>query len=203
MVPSLPCLYKKVSCWILRSTQVLFPLKARKEILDSVICLLEQITVGVGFVIYVIRGLNLLLSVEDDDYEGYDYSLCGRLSAVHIVFLYRFVQEITTYFMELATPHTEEAIKLVDKVGDFEWLIQKYEIDGAAALKLDLSLDTPMIIIPRNSTSKDFIQLDLGQLQVTNEFSWHGSPKKDPSAVHIDVLHAEEHYCGLWGSTCL
>lgn len=36
-----------------------------------------------------------------------------------------------------------------------------------------------------------FIQLDLGQLQVTNEFSWHGSPEKDPSAVHIDVLHAE------------
>lgn len=33
-------------------------------------------------------------SVEDDDYEGYDYSLCGRLSAVRIVFLYRFVQEV-------------------------------------------------------------------------------------------------------------
>lgn len=129
--------------------------------------------------------------VEDDDYEGYDYSLCGRLSAVRIVFLYRFVQEITAYFMELATPHSEEAINLVDKVGDFEWLIQKYEIDGAIALKLDLSLDTPVIIIPRNSMSKDFIQLDLGQLQVTNEFSWHGSPEIDPSAVHIDVLHAE------------
>ncbi|KAF3970469.1 hypothetical protein CMV_005848 [Castanea mollissima] len=128
---------------------------------------------------------------EDDDYEGYDYSLSGRLSAVRIVFLYRFVQEITAYFMELATPHTEEAIKLADKVGDFEWLIQKYEIDGAASLKLDLSLDTPIIIIPRNSKSKDFIQLDLGQLHMTNEFSWHGGPEKDPSAVHIDVLHAE------------
>ncbi|XP_022863440.1 uncharacterized protein LOC111383558 [Olea europaea var. sylvestris] len=33
-------------------------------------------------------------SVEDDDYEGYDYSLTGRLSAVRIVFLYRFVQEV-------------------------------------------------------------------------------------------------------------
>ncbi|KAG2726780.1 hypothetical protein I3760_01G128300 [Carya illinoinensis] len=130
-------------------------------------------------------------SVEDDDYEGYDYSLCGRLSAVRIVFLYRFVQEITAYFMDLATPRTEEAIKLVDKVGDFEWLIQKYEMDGSPALKLDLSLDTPIIIIPRNSMSKDFIQLDLGQLQVTNKFSWHGSPEKDPSAVRIDVLHAE------------
>ena len=67
--------------------------------------------------------------------------------------------QITAYFMELATPHTEEAIKLVDKVGDFEWLIQKYEIDGAAALMLDLSLDTPMIIIPRNSTSKESVDL--------------------------------------------
>ncbi|KAF5752107.1 hypothetical protein HS088_TW01G00014 [Tripterygium wilfordii] len=130
-------------------------------------------------------------SAEDDDYEGYDYSLSGRLSAVRIVFLYRFVQEVTAYFMELATPHTEEAIKLVDRVGGFEWLIQKSEIDGAAALKLDLSLDTPIIIVPRNSVSKDFIQLDLGQLQVTNEFSWHGCPEKDPSAVHVDVLHAE------------
>lgn len=130
-------------------------------------------------------------SVEDDDYKGYDYSLCGRLSAVRIVFLYRFVQEVTAYFMGLATPHTEEVIKLVDKVGDLEWLIQKYEIDGASAIKLDLSLDTPIIIVPRNSMSKDFIQLDLGQLEIRNEVSWHGNQEKDPSAVHLDILHAE------------
>ncbi|GMH18990.1 hypothetical protein Nepgr_020831 [Nepenthes gracilis] len=130
-------------------------------------------------------------SAEDDDYEGYDYSLCGRLSAVRIVFLYRFIQEVTVYFMELATPHTEEVIKLVDKVGGLEWFIQKYEIDGASAIKLDLSLDTPIIIIPKNSTSKDYMQLDLGQLEVKNEFSWHGCPQNDPSAVHLDVLHAE------------
>ncbi|XP_010524589.1 PREDICTED: uncharacterized protein LOC104802610 [Tarenaya hassleriana] len=130
-------------------------------------------------------------SAGDDDYEGYDYSLSGRLSAVRIVFLYRFVQEITAYFMGLATPHTEEVIKLVDKVGGFEWLIQKYEIDGATALKLDLSLDTPVIVVPRDSMSKDYIQLDLGQLEVSNEISWHGCPEKDPSAVRVDVLHAK------------
>lgn len=73
--------------------------------------------------------------------------------------VYIFTQ-ITAYFLALATPHTEEAIKLVDKVGDFEWLIQKHEIDGATALKLDLSLDTPMIIVPRNSTSKECVDLD-------------------------------------------
>uniref|UniRef100_A0A1J3IH98 Putative vacuolar protein sorting-associated protein 13A n=1 Tax=Noccaea caerulescens TaxID=107243 RepID=A0A1J3IH98_NOCCA len=130
-------------------------------------------------------------SAGDDDYEGYDYSLSGRLSAVRIVFLYRFVQEVTAYFMGLATPHTEEVIKLVDKVGGFEWLIQKYEMDGATALKLDLSLDTPIIVVPKDSLSKDYIQLDLGHLEVSNEISWHGCPEKDPSAVRVDVLHAK------------
>ncbi|CAA6659805.1 unnamed protein product [Spirodela intermedia] len=100
-------------------------------------------------------------SVADDDYKGYDYSLHGQLSAVRIIFLYRFVQEITSYFMELGTPRTEEAIKLVDKVGDFEWLIQ------------------------------NFLQLDLGQLHLSNGFSWHGCQDEDPSAVHIDVLDIE------------
>ncbi|XP_073012998.1 uncharacterized protein [Typha latifolia] len=130
-------------------------------------------------------------SVEDDDYQGYDYSLSGHLSAVRIVFLYRFIQEITSYFMELASPHTEEAIKFVDKVGGFEWLIQKYEIDGAASVKLDLSLDTPMIVIPKDSMSEDYMQLDLGQLKVNNSFSWHGCKETDPSAVHLDILLAE------------
>lgn len=36
-----------------------------------------------------------------------------------------------------------------------------------------------------------FIQLDLGHLRVGNEFSWHGGPEKDPSAVHLDILDAE------------
>uniref|UniRef100_A0A175YPS3 Uncharacterized protein n=1 Tax=Daucus carota subsp. sativus TaxID=79200 RepID=A0A175YPS3_DAUCS len=130
-------------------------------------------------------------AAEDDDYEGYDYSLQCRLSAVRIVFLYRFVQEVTAYFMELAAPHTEEVVEYVDKVGGFEWLIDKNEIDGASALKLDLSLDAPIIILPRDSMSKDFIQLDLGHLRVGNEFSWHGYPDKDPSAVHLDILDVE------------
>lgn len=69
------------------------------------------------------------------------------------------VLQVTAYFMGLATPHTEEVIKLVDKVGDLEWLIKKDEIDGASAIKLDLSLDTPIIIVPRNSTSKEFVFL--------------------------------------------
>ncbi|KAJ9559357.1 hypothetical protein OSB04_013971 [Centaurea solstitialis] len=116
-------------------------------------------------------------------------SLSGRLSAVRIVFLNRFIQEISAYFVALAPPLPEEAFKFVDKVGGFEWLIQKYELDGAAAMKLDLSLETPIIVLPRNSMSKDFLQLDLGHLSVKNEVSWYG-PEDDPAAIHLDILHA-------------
>lgn len=38
-----------------------------------------------------------------------------------------------------------------------------------------------------------FLQLDLGKLQITNELTWHGSQEKDPSAVHIDLIHAQVH----------
>lgn len=39
--------------------------------------------------------------------------------------------------------------------------------------------------------SCSYIQLDLGQLKVRNEFSWHGGEETDLSAVRLDVLHAE------------
>lgn len=35
---------------------------------------------------------------------------------------------------------------------------------------------------------------------MTNEINWHGNPEKDPSAVHIDVLHAEvDESMIFWG----
>ena len=36
-------------------------------------------------------------SVDDDDYCGYEYSLVGQLSEVRIVYLNRFVQEVSCF----------------------------------------------------------------------------------------------------------
>jgi hypothetical protein len=44
-----------------------------------------------------------------------------------------------------------------------------------------------------------FMQLDLGHLEVHNTFEWHGGGKEFPSAVHLDVLHAEvRHHIKNW-----
>ncbi|KAL2613699.1 hypothetical protein R1flu_025391 [Riccia fluitans] len=130
-------------------------------------------------------------SKDDDDFQGYDYSLTGKFSAVRIVFLYRFIQEIQAYFYALATPQVQQVITVVDKVGGIEKLIQQSDIEGGPAIKLNLSFDTPIIIMPRNSGSHEFMHMDLGHLEVFNTFHWHGGDKSEPSAVHIDVLSAE------------
>ena len=44
-------------------------------------------------------------SPEDDDYEGYEYSLTGQLSAVRIVFLYRFISEVLNIERESSNSH--------------------------------------------------------------------------------------------------
>ena len=45
--------------------------------------------------------------------------------------------------------------------------------------------------MPQNSTSKNFMQLDLGHLQMSNNFEWHGCKESDPSTIHLDVLYVE------------
>lgn len=51
----------------------------------------------------------------------------------------------------------------------------------------DIMVKMTLMLIPFCS----YIQFDLGQLKVRNEFSWHGGEETDPSAVRLDVLHAE------------
>ncbi|KAH7429919.1 hypothetical protein KP509_09G071400 [Ceratopteris richardii] len=130
-------------------------------------------------------------NVDEEDYKGYDYSLSGKLSSVHLVFLYRFIQEVIAYFAALSAPHTQSLTRVVDKVGGIEVLVPQSDIDGLPALKLDVHLVSPIITVPGGSDSKDFMRLDMGYLKLSNAFEWCGGSKYDDSAVHLDVLSAE------------
>lgn len=106
--------------------------------------------------------------------------------------------QITAYFMELATPatpHTEEAIALLDKVGVIEWLRQNCEVDGATAIKLDLSLDTPIIVIPRDSLSKELVHAF---------FNYYSSLAKFCTCILIIPFHGPYNmYCMVCYLICL
>ncbi|KAK9698879.1 hypothetical protein RND81_08G137700 [Saponaria officinalis] len=124
----------------------------------------------------------------DDDYEGFEYSLYGQLSEVRIVFLNRFVQEVVSYFMGLSPGTSNNVVKLRDQVTDSEKWFTTSEFEGSPAVKLDLSLTKPIIIMPRRTDSLDYLELDVVHITVQNTFHWlHGS-KLELNAVHIEIM---------------
>ncbi|XP_052881690.1 uncharacterized protein LOC108482794 [Gossypium arboreum] len=127
-------------------------------------------------------------SIDDEDYEGYEYSLFGQLSEVRIVYLNRFVQEVTSYFMGLVPNDSKDVVKLKDQVTDSEKWFTTSEIEGSPAIRLDLSLRKPIILMPRRTDSLDYLKLDVVHITVKNTFQWFSGCKSDLNAVHLEIM---------------
>ncbi|XWS49634.1 hypothetical protein CRYUN_Cryun12cG0020000 [Craigia yunnanensis] len=127
-------------------------------------------------------------SFDDEDYEGYEYSLFGQLSEVRIVYLNRFVQEVISYFMGLIPKDSKDVVKLKDQVTNSEKWFTTSEIEGSPALRLDLSLRKPIILMPRRTDSLDYLKLDVVHITVRNTFQWFCGSKSDLNAVHFEIM---------------
>ncbi|KAL8141812.1 hypothetical protein V2J09_014844 [Rumex salicifolius] len=127
-------------------------------------------------------------SIYDDDYKGYDFSLHGQLSEVRIVYLNRFIQEVVSYFVGLSPETSKGVVKLRDQVTNSEKWFTKSEIEGSPALKLELSLTKPIILMPRRTDSPDYLKLDVVHITIQNTFQWYGGNKDEISAVHLELL---------------
>ncbi|TYI15495.1 hypothetical protein ES332_A08G190100v1 [Gossypium tomentosum] len=127
-------------------------------------------------------------SIDDEDYEGFEYSLFGQLSEVRIVYLNRFVQEVISYFMGLVPKDSKSVVKLKDQGTNSEKWFTTSEIEGSPALRLDLSLRKPIILMPRKTDSFDYLKLDVVHITVQNTFHWFCGSKSDLNAVHFEIM---------------
>ncbi|PWA96948.1 pleckstrin (PH) domain superfamily protein [Artemisia annua] len=127
-------------------------------------------------------------SADDEDYAGFDYSLIGQLSEVRLVYLNRFIQEIINYFMGLVPNNSVVIVKVKDQATNSEKWVKTSEIEGSPAVKLDLSLRKPIILMPRKTDSLDYLKLDIVHITVQNTFQWFGGTKKEINAVHLDIM---------------
>ncbi|KAL1194607.1 hypothetical protein V5N11_031431 [Cardamine amara subsp. amara] len=127
-------------------------------------------------------------SIIDDDHEGFDYCLSGQLSEVRIVYLNRFIQEVAEYFMGLVPSDSKGVVKMKDQITDSEKWFTTSEIDGSPALKLELSLKKPIIVMPRHTDSPDYLKLDVVHITVNNTFQWFAGDKNELNAVHVETM---------------
>lgn len=58
--------------------------------------------------------------------------------------------------MGLAPSNVESVVKLKDHISNSEKWVTKSEIEGSPALKLDLSLTNPIILMPRRTDSSEY-----------------------------------------------
>ncbi|KAI5072395.1 hypothetical protein GOP47_0012501 [Adiantum capillus-veneris] len=138
-------------------------------------------------------------SKDDNDYEGYEYSMKGKLSEIRFVYLNRFIQEISSYFMALAPQNPGYVVKIDNKVTDVERFFTQSEVEGSPAIKLDISLTKPILIMPRETHSRDFLELDVLHIKVVNSIYWIGGEQDNPGAVRLDttVLHIEDIHLSI------
>jgi hypothetical protein len=133
----------------------------------------------------------LSFSKDDIDYEGFEYSITGKLSEVRFVFLYRFIQEITAYFMGLVPQSSGYVMKLKDRATNYEKLFTQSQIEGSPSLKMDLALSNPIIIMPRATYSKDYMELDVQQVNVKSKSDWFGGDKEELGAIRLETITLE------------
>jgi vacuolar protein sorting-associated protein 13A/C len=133
----------------------------------------------------------LSFSKDDIDYKGFEYSITGKLSEVRFVFLYRFIQEITAYFMGLVPQSSGYVMKLKDRATNYEKLFTQSQIEGSPSLKMDLALSNPIIIMPRATYSNDYMELDVQQVNVKSKSDWFGGDKEELGAIRLETITLE------------
>ncbi|PIA31102.1 hypothetical protein AQUCO_05300139v1 [Aquilegia coerulea] len=99
-----------------------------------------------------------------------------------------FVEEIASYFMGLVPKDSKSVVKLKDQVTNSEKWFTTSEIEGSPALKLDLSLRKPIIVMPRRTDSHDFLELDVVHITVQNTFQWLCGDRNEMGAVHLEIM---------------
>ncbi|XP_057978559.1 uncharacterized protein LOC131164992 isoform X2 [Malania oleifera] len=127
-------------------------------------------------------------SADEEDYEGYDYSLTGQLSEVRFVYLNRFIQEVVCYVTGIVPNNSKDVVKIKDQVTNSEKWFTSSEIEGSPAVKLDLSLKKPIILMPQRTDSLDYLKLDVVHITIQNTFRWICGGKSEMNAVHMEIL---------------
>lgn len=104
----------------------------------------------------------------EEGYPGYDSSLKAEMRSLEFVFLNSFVMELQSYFLEgpvLAALSNTSPNTQSEKIQEETDAIAKIN-----RIKLDVKINSPHIIIPRNDKSNERFYIDLGVFHVTNTF---------------------------------
>ncbi|KAJ7363706.1 hypothetical protein OS493_009869 [Desmophyllum pertusum] len=97
-----------------------------------------------------------------------DGNLELNIGKIKIVFLYRFITELLQFVEPLTSPQSTEYVQATAQRAVTEQ-IESIQSQGTR-IGLQVAISAPLVIIPRHSHSVDMLLVDLGHLDLQNEF---------------------------------
>ena len=104
-----------------------------------------------------------------DDVEGRDMDVQLSLGAVQIVFLNKFVTEISSFFAGFETAQAKLKEVGTNAAESAKQTVQQV-YNEAVRIKLKVAIRAPIVIIPQHSRSINAMLADLGTLLLSNSF---------------------------------
>lgn len=98
----------------------------------------------------------------------YDNSLKLRMSSVKYIHTQRFVTGLTNYFQQFN--QLQDALSRMRALSLGEGTINNLTLQRASRIKLDIQTQTPIIVIPIHTESKDALIFNLGNINIENSF---------------------------------
>ena len=97
-----------------------------------------------------------------------------RVGKIKVICLVKFVNELVTFFDPIITSVSSTMPSLTEQVKEqaleaVKNVYQETQIEGKKIF-LDIHVQSPQVIIPKNSTSSGAFLVDLGNLTITNRF---------------------------------
>ena len=105
----------------------------------------------------------------------------AHMNSISVVFLNKFLMEILLYIDNLFKYQPE----VLGSVPAAQEVVQEMK---PLLLKLTIALGAPMIILPRSTSSKDYLELTPGEVKIENKISIYRYAKKDIFVDEMDVL---------------
>eukprot|EP01117_Protostelium_nocturnum_P009173 TRINITY_DN3284_c0_g1_i3.p1 TRINITY_DN3284_c0_g1~~TRINITY_DN3284_c0_g1_i3.p1 ORF type:complete len:3093 (+),score=888.87 TRINITY_DN3284_c0_g1_i3:80-9358(+) len=103
------------------------------------------------------------------DNPGYDMKLDAKIESIRFIYLQRLISELGSYFTKIATMRrvlkqaTEKASQKTKEV------VENLS-ESKSLFKFDVSMTNPHVIVPNGSKSTQILVLDLGQINLNNQF---------------------------------
>ncbi|CAI5497894.1 unnamed protein product, partial [Closterium sp. Naga37s-1] len=99
---------------------------------------------------------------------GSEYSLSVQTSEIRVVYLNRFIQEVTSYLSGLSPPpeeDTEQVLHSPESVKD----PSAHAVDATVTpIKLAVLFGELLLLLPESSSSENYLEFDVGRLEISN-----------------------------------